>query len=366
MVTDVFFRAYGPDWFEEEVFPYMKNIRSYSTDENVIEEYERLIAHNNGFSEADATIYAKLLLFDGMYSGLIRSMEMKKLLKQLLFYRNECIYSFKDISSMTYEMGIGTVSAVEQLLLLIDNASANEPADDTVKQRYDEARHKAEYVMNRFKALLVYVSWIGVALGCICIFVYWDDDLRWMRSSGGWKIMLCVYLAHISISVSTQHRKLMMDKKYIHSKSRILIVIDNIWCVAKACVKNFLQLGHILVLMIFGSGISDVLVSWLELVIEEVSLPSIVQLSCVCAAAFFIHIIWGVKLLQVAYIDALLRRIEKNPSIIFRCPKCKTEVCVPKGVKKIRIICPSCQKRFVRRRGWRNFFNSKNLFLLTT
>ena len=117
VTTRIFSQTYGSDWFEEEVSPYMRNIRSHSVDEKVIEEYERFITHNKSFLNADTTICAKLLLFDDRYRSVIRSMEVRKRLEYLYFLRNECIYAYKDIGSAIYNEGENTIATVEWILL---------------------------------------------------------------------------------------------------------------------------------------------------------------------------------------------------------------------------------------------------------
>ncbi len=378
VTTSVFSRVYGLDWFENEVAPYMRNIRSYSMDEKVTEEYEKFIAHNSSFFNADTAVCAKLLLFDDKYSSLIRSTEARRLLKYLLFLRNECIYAFKDIGSAIYNEGENTIATVERMFLYSTKGSevkavkptGAEATEEAVKKYYDEVRHKAENPVSCFASILSLVSWVGVVLGCIAIFVYWEDpEMGWLYRKGYFKTMFCIFIAYISVAVSTEHSRLKVNKKYICSKSKVLIIVDNIYCIVKAFVKTALWTYFIAVIgVVLGILIESLIVDYLEfffkLEVNEFLFFRIIRISLVCAITFLMHIIWGVKLLQMHHVTVLFKKTEKNPFLAFRCPKCKTKVLEPNGVRKIVIICPNCKKQFVRRRAWRNLFF--NEFLLKT
>lgn len=43
------------------------------------------------------------------------------------------------------------------------------------------------------------------------------------------------------------------------------------------------------------------------------------------------------------------KQIQSKTFKVYKCPECKQKVRVPKGRKKIRITCPACQHKFVKK-----------------
>lgn len=366
VTANLFLRQYGADWYTKELLPYMRNIRSYSDDGKLIGDYERFIYHNKNFSNADTTICAKLLLFDERYSHLVGRADGWQLLKHLLYYRNECSHSVQDISMEMYRDGLNSIEKANRFLE--NNVTENTMQSDyrrtensernEIKRYYDGVREKVGNVMSWLIRILLLISLVGAVLGCMFIFRHRENNLRWWMSDG-LRLIPYIYIAYIAGSVASGVGKLDEDWKYTGSTSRIQIVFKNIISVAWAFIVN----AGCAIALFLSMGISVFVVNALEsllgLVIDGISFPSVVKAGFVCAVLFWPYIWLWVKFLKSIYMKFVNKKIEKNPALIFRCPKCKTKVRVANGVKKVLITCPNCKKQFIRRRVWKSIFSSK-------
>lgn len=357
VTSGIFYRVYGQGWFTRELAPYMMNIRQYATDEKLIAEYERFIAHNKSFSNADTTICAKILLFDERYSSFVKEAD-KQLLKRLLYFRNECSHSVQDISESVYQDGINSIRRAEQIFLQNSNVSSSNTANNEVKQYYDRVRTRVNKVMDWFERILFVVALVGAILGTIFIIQHRDDNFKWWLSKGLILNIYC-YLVCIRLTVGEVLRKLREEKKYVNSTSRIHIVILNIKQVIGAVIKNVIL--AVCLFITLGIGVLLInLVEWLlGLVINGISFSSMGKAVCVCFVYNYYLIITLYYNLKYLFIRHLNKKIQANPKLLFICPKCKTKMFVENGKKKVLISCPNCKKQFIRRRLWRNLFSSK-------
>lgn len=362
----LFRRVYGPEWYTRELAPYMRNIRRYSGDEKLIGEYERFISHNNDFSNADTTICAKILLFDERFDYLVGHAEDKKLLRHLLYLRNECSHSVQDISKDMYQDGLNSIAKANQIFLgnvmksnsQTSKQSGENPVDNAVKRYYDGVREKVRKVTAWIVRILFVFSLVGTLWGCVFVFVHIEEGFKWWLDNV-WRMYPWCCLAYAWLYVLWGLDELRKEKKYINCTSAGTIVVLNIVRMVRACIKNFLiALG---VLLLCGLGVMSVklLEGRSGFVINSSFFTTNIKAWIICIILNYINIKWILVILRDFCRRSLYRKIQKKPTLIFKCPGCKIKIRVPNGVKKILISCPNCRKDFIRRRGWKNFFFMK-------